>query len=355
LLVFTACGDSTGPDEMNIDPVAAASSLESVVDQFIDGNDGLQSMNVLNAAIFDALSGPSLSVTPLDLLPRTADGALLGSARRIQASIAGGIDTPPSIPVGALGVWVYDPVQERYVLDPERASEAPPNTARFILYAVNPLSGEVFPSMPIGYLDLTDNSQLPAIGIGMTGVLGEVTFLDLEVTGTFSRTISQANLQMDFGGFLSDGTDQLDIDLGVAAQSTATTVEIDVDFSLAFADLTASFSIAQLLSETALDSDITVTFTDGTDRIVFQVGVEASDALPVETVVDGSGVSYNGRMVARISGTLSQPSITNAAGDPLSDEELQALGRLFDGMANLFTVFDGFLTFGIILLGAGVA
>jgi hypothetical protein len=209
--------------------------------------------------------------------------------------------------------------------------------------------------MPVGYLDLTDNSQLPAIDIGMTAVAGEVTFLDLNATGSFSSTISQANLQMDFGGFLSDGTDQLDIDLGVAAHSTISTVEVDVDFSLAFADLTASFSIAQLLTETSLDSDITVTFTDGTDRIVFQVGVEASDAAPVEMIVAGSGISYNGRTVARISGTLSEPSITNAAGDPLTDQELRALGQLFDGMANLFTVYDGFLTFGIILLGAGVA
>lgn len=356
LLVFTACDDSTGPGEMDIDPVAAASSLQSLVDQFIEGNEGLQSMNALGTLISDALDSPSPSITPLDLLPTTDDGSLLGSARRIQASIAGGIDTPPSIPVGALGVWVYDPLQERYVLDPERASEAPDKTARFILYAVNPLSGQpVLPLNPIGHLDLTDNSQLPTISIGMTAVADGVTFLDLAVTGSFSSTVTQANLQMDFGGFISDGTEQLGIDLGVGAHSTAAAVEIEVDFSLAFADLTASFSLEQLISETAFASDVIVTFTDGTDRIVFQVGVESNESLPGEVIVEGSEISYNGRTVARISGTFSQPSITNADGEPLSNEELQALGQLFDAMTDLFTVFDFFLTLGVLLLGAGVA
>lgn len=356
LLVFMACDDSTGPGEMDIDPVAAASSLESLVDQFIEENEGLQSLDAFSALISVALNDPSPSVTPLDLLPRAADGTLLGSARRIQASIAGGIDTPPSIPVGALGVWVYDPETQSYVLDPERASEAPPKTARFILYAVNPLSGEpVIPLVPIGHLDLTDNSALPAIDIGMTAIAGEVTFLDLDVTGTFSSTALQVNLQMDFSGFISDGTDQLNIDLDVGAHSTDAAVEIDFDFSLAFADLTASFSLTELISKTAFDANLTVTFTDGTDRIVFQVGVETNAEVPGETIVEGSGISYNGRTVARISGTLSQPSITNAAGDPLSEEELQALGQLFDAMADLFAAFDVFLTLGIVLLGAGLA
>jgi len=345
--VSVACGDdSTGPVEIDIDPADAATAMESLVSQFVEGNQAVQSVNVFTEAIFEAL-GVTPSIVALGMVPAPGQGSVHEIGRSLRASVtraAGIVDATAGIPVGALGVWVFVP-GSGYQLDPQR--QAPPNTARFILYAVDPVNEEpIVPLEEIGFLDLTDNSQLPTIQISMTAEIGGVTLLDVDVTGAFT----QSTLDMDFSGFLSDGTEQLDIDFSVNGTESSATV----NFSLSVGTLTAEFSVTERDDNTGTFS---ITFTDGTDRIEFRLNVrsEPIGADFIDRILSGSTVRYNGRTVAVLSGTLDDPVITNAAGDPLTDEELQALRELFDATGDMFEVFQEILTFALVLLILGLA
>lgn len=341
--IFVSCGDdSTGPVEIDIDPADAAAAMESVVAQFVDGNEAVRSIDVFTQRIFDAL-GVTAAVVTVDVISALGEGGISEIGHRLRASLAratDGADVMAALPEDVLGVWTFAP-GDGYQLDPER--QAPANTARFILYAVDPIDNSVIlPIEEIGYLDLTDTGELPTIQMGMTAVVQDVTLLDVDIVGAFTADA----LDMDFSGFLSDGTEQLVIDLSLnGTQSAGTTV----NFSLDLGALTAGFSLTERADNTGT---FTVTFTDGTDRIEFRLNVRSEligDEF-IDTITSGSDIRYNGQTVAVITGTLDDLVLSNAAGDPLSQEELQALEALFDATQDMFEVFQTILTYAIVLL-----
>lgn len=343
LSVLSGCGDDgLGPIEIDIDPGDAANTLGAVIDQFVENNEAVQSVDVFTEAIFNALGVSPAVVAAIDALPGQGEGAFYGLARNVQErfELAAGTDLAAGIPAAAQVTWVYV-TGAGYQIDDQRTT--PPNTARFILYTVDPVSETpVIPLEEIGYLDLTDTSQGQSVQIGLTAVIQGVTLIDVAVTGVFDP---QSSLDLDFDGFLSDGTDQLDITLGVNVTAAVSAI----NFSLGLGDLTGNFTFTRNNDDSG---SFRVSFSDGTDTIEFRINLQLEligDEF-IDTITGGSGVRYNGRTVAIVTGTLDNPTVTNAAGDPLTTEEVQALGNLLDGSIILFLAYDRILAFALLLL-----
>jgi hypothetical protein len=337
LAVAAACDDSLSPEDA--DPVGTAQVMDDVVANFFDDNEAVQGLEFFSEGMLAALgAGAPTAGAMIDMLP--SDGTL-AATRRAQAMVAelsdGGMQ---NLPVGVLGttfVWGG----EGYVPDFER-TDAPEDGVRFIIYAVDPILFQpVEPLTEVGYVDIRDTSNFPTISIQLIAVLVEGTVEDTLINISSSATFNQVTETaiLDFGGFISDGTNQLTFSLDATVSDTS----IDLTWSMSAAGLTVSFAL------TGLDEaggDVTTTFTDGEgNSIVVTLSVDGQD-----NILAGSGIAFNGTTVAIISGTMENPSITNGDGDPLTEQEMVALAGLFEAMMDVFDFFMGMFEFGMALL-----
>ncbi len=245
-----------------------------------------------------------------------------------------------NIPSGALGVtFIYDPV-EGYI--PSQRTGAPANGVRFILYAVDPILEEpVTPLNEIGWLDIIDTSNFATgtIDISLEAVVNDVTLVDVTSTGVLTQT----SLSLDFDGTLSDGQNNLNFTIDALFSETGT-------FELTFGMTAGDVGVTVAFSGTeAGGGSVTTTFTDAGNTIVVSLSVDASD-----NILSGSGVSFNGSTVAIISGSLDNPTVTNAEGDPLTDEELAALEDLLLAMVDVIEFGFGVFEFALFLIFIGL-
>ncbi|NIR42810.1 MAG: hypothetical protein GWN99_02950 [Gemmatimonadetes bacterium] len=337
LSVVTACDDDgAGPGD--VDPGQTAAVVDATVDQFLEGNDAIQSIGVFNEAMASALGGVAPSVLVWDMVPGSTSP--FASASRIQASVSELTEGEPlNIPVGALGVtFIFDPV-DGYV--PSQRTGAPANGVRFILYAVDPILEEpVTPLQEIGWFDIIDTSNFSTgtIDISLEAVVGGVTLVDVTSTGVLTQT----SLTLDFDGTLSDGQNSLNFTIDALFSETA------FDFTFGMTADGVGVSVVFSGSDTG-GASITTTFSDGDNSIVVTLSVDASD-----NILSGSGVSFNGTTVAVISDTIENPTITNAEGDPLTAEELAAVEDLFIAMVDVVEFGFGVFEFALFLILLGL-
>jgi hypothetical protein len=340
LSVFVACEDDTTGTDGDLDPVTAADAVDNVVGNFISDNEAVQSVGVFSDAISFALG--NANVTTFDLIPTTGWSSIPNLSRVIQnrAATLGTGEELASIPVGALGkTFVYNPDTGQYEIDPERL-DADPNGVRFILYAVDPILGQpILPLQEIGYVEIIDTSSFPTINISVEAVISGVTLMDIDATGTFTQTA----VTLNFDGTLSDGSNTLGFDFDVTGTETAFTM----DFTFTSGGITVNVNF----SGNDMDAGtIGFSITDGVNTISFTLIIDEFGDIGAE-----SGVFWNGDPVAIISGNIDgQVTITNADGDPLTLEQLQALEDLFETMAEVMELASGIMEFSLFLLLLGV-
>lgn len=335
--IFAACSDDdgTGPDG-SLDPAEAAAAMDQMTSQFLQGSEALQAIDVFGALIPDAVNA---AAPALSLFPDGTEGGVIGWAEALRANVTelGAASSVASIPPVVMGTtFVYDPETGTYVPD-ESLTGAPTLGVRFILYAVEPVTQDPIPETEVGYIDIVDNSANLIANIGMTVVINEATLIDASVVGTFSEVSGTANV--DFSGFLSDGEEQLDFGFDLNLTETSGTVDFEASFGIY--TVTLSFTGDSNLSV----GGFTATFSDGDDTIAFNLSVSGS------LITEGSGVTINGQTVAIISGNLEDPTVTNAQGNPLNQQELAALEQLFVGIDQAFGLFAELFGFGLVLLG----
>ncbi len=347
--VFAACGDDGPPGDL--DPTEAATALNGVVASYFEQNDALNSLGYFGDFLGVALSPAVAPVGAVSALNAgTVEAARLGALASVnewQSWKASGLSTPERIPVGLLGKtfrWNEQATPPGYEIDPD-ATDAPANGVRFILYAVDPiLQQPINPLNEIGYLDIVDTSSFPTISISMTAhITGRGDLLDVAVTGTFGQT----SFTLNTNGFVSNGQQQLDFGLSVSG----TTQDVNFDFTFSFATFSARLQFeGQVVEDNLGSGSMTVTFTDTSNRgnVVFSISVDSQGVIG-----QGSGVTMNGDPVAIITGTVDDPQITNADGDPLTPAELQALGELFHGIGDVFEMFMDIFIFSLLLIALG--
>ncbi len=93
---------------------------------------------------------------------------------------------------------------------------APSNGVRFIVYTVNPISGQpVTPLQEVGYADVEVTQTTNSASIRIELVSGNVTYLDYTVGATASQTAATINVS----GFVSNGEDRVNFDLDMHLNS----------------------------------------------------------------------------------------------------------------------------------------
>ncbi len=282
----------------------------------------------------------------------TAEALRLGALASVnewQAWRASSSSTPERIPVGALGKtfrWNELANPPGYEIDPD-GTGAPANGVRFILYAVDPiLEQPISPLTEIGYLDIIDTSSFPIINISMTAHVnekGKGDLLEVDVLGSFGQT----SFTLTTDGFVSNGLQQLTFGIDVSG----TTESVNFSFDLSFATFSARLAFEGVIVNDELGSgSMVVTLTDTSNRgtAVFTLNVDSQGVIG-----QNSGVTLNGGLVAIISGTIDNPLITNAQGNPLTSAELQALGELFEGIGDIFEMFMEIFIVSLFLIALG--
>ncbi len=169
--------------------------------------------------------------------------------------------------------------------------------------------------------------------------------LGVDVTGTFGQT----SFTLNTDGFVSNGQQQLRFGLNVGG----TAQSVDFDFNFSFATFSARLEFeGQIVDDNLGSGSMVVTFTDTSNRgnARFSLSVDSQGVIG-----ENSGVTMNGDPVAIITGTVDDPLVTNAEGDPLTPTELQALGELFHGIGDVFELFMNIFIFSLVLIAIGAA
>jgi hypothetical protein len=330
LSVFIACDeDETGPSLSD-----TGASVSSVINQFMTENEGLESLELFASFITDALA----PVGPVGPALAPESNTIAGLTRGVRASLDELRAPRATIPPDLLGVtFVYNPGQSAYT--PSDEMGAPPNGVRFVLYDSPTTLNR------IGYLDFIDESDFGVqpwvIDVSLEVFLTDVgTVLDYTVTGT----AFEGSGNVTFDGYLSDGTETLFFDFVVVGEDAT---GWDATFTLTFENL----SLALELSEQPTGTEsitITIVDTQNDNSIVFDISVDETGEVQA-----GSGITVNDVLVAIISGNVDDDTvtITNAEGDPLTDEEINALAQIFGGLLQAFLVMQHIFAFGIGLIG----
>ena len=323
-LVVGCGGDSTAPDAP-FDPAGTSSDIGAMQASF--DSPAMAGYVAASAAIGDAL-GESAAAAAVRVVPtkaliaggKPAAGHYAGLLARTYVEPAGGIRpslSTAAIPAEYLGVtFTYDVETDQY--GPSDLDGAPANGVRFIVYAVDPISGAVIePLVEVGYADVVTTETASSATVRVELVSGGVTYLDYAVGATGSASASTVALTIS--GFVSNGDDRVDFDLDTHLDLNSTSVTLDYSlivptrggFRIDFEGESTDGSVTSTLEARGPHGTVSISGTQTSSTATFEVEV-------------------NGELFGTITTTGSaEPVITGADGEPLTEAELEALGDIF--------------------------
>ncbi len=250
--------------------------------------------------------------------PERARQLALTLPRRILAAHSrANSQAMPVLPADALGkTFIYDAATDRYVVDPTRTG-APGNGVRYILYAINPVTGEPLVGQEIGYADYLDEGRsLPnGVALRLVVVSKGVTYLDysLSLVGTLQ------SVTVGVKGFIRGHTNQLAFRIDVVAHGPGQAAILDVDFAFELPAL--NFRATGVVHGATVDGG-----GNQTVDLAVQVG---SDLIEVSATQESNGLNarfkVNGALFATATGDPKHPVIRGADGSALTADELTAL------------------------------
>lgn len=258
--------------------------------------------------------------------------AATSSVEDISQELARRVAAPSAlvIPADARGTtYVFDPEQHRYVADPAREG-APENGVRYILYAIDPLTGEPKVSIEIGHADLADlgNDAPDQASLRLVAVSHGTTFVDYTVA---LAGVPEAG-ELAVNGTFFDGTRHLVFAIRAHSGHDEEGSSFALHFDLGVPE--DGFTLANEAHAVATTADQTV-------RAEQAIHVESSTLLITSVrTPDGvdATVQANGARFAVIHGDGSTLVVVGSDGEALSTEERDALGRmlgLFDGVSRM--------------------
>jgi hypothetical protein len=310
--------DLTSQDLAAVDSLfetEAFKSLKALGGQFnIAGPPAMASAELLRAAAHPSEPGNTARIE--------------AAARQIQMAMAANAAVE-LIPQQYRGLVLKFVPGEGYVVD--EALTGPSNGIRFLLYAVNPVTGEIAePLNEIGYADLLDESTDQTAAVRLVVVSGEVTFINYLVSANGPPTAPSFSI----AGFVTDGEVTVDFDLTVAMQANIGGTSIDIDYAIDVADrdfhvvLDLSIGASEGSSSTSLD----ISISHGRNTV--RVAGELTDEMGTVQVFG------NGELFATITFTETSLTVVNPNGDPLSDREEQVLREIMDFVDEVFDVWE---------------
>jgi hypothetical protein len=336
-LALSGCGSESAAPIVPFNPAGASADFDAVNTTF--GSPVFTSFSTLSVLFDAALGGTPLvsaSAAALDVHGGGTASELQAAAARSAELIARIVPRPAgagfsassaAIPAQFLGkTFVYS--GGSYVVSAETG--APANGVRFLLYALDP--GTLLPAVPLdptGYVDLIDLSSGSTVAARVIVVSGTTTYLDYRVSAT--STISSGLVAVV--GFITDGTTKATFSLSSSLTSAS--------------GLTLSYSLD--VPQRDLSIDLTMS-ASGLDPVASNIAVildmrGQNGWVRLTGEFDATGatlnVAINGTLFATITCTTgTAPVITGAAGQPLAQDELDALQRVFEFADGSFAAFD---------------
>ena len=366
-VLAAACGDNSIAPKSPADPQATAAALAELG-------------TVFNAAPLQSLSSLSSSITPSAPAPLPAlalaasTNPLIHSTRlepygrRIEAArVFSGLLSPmsgsgvaalfPSALLGKTFEWNFTTLQ----YDTTARTGAPSNGVRFILYAIDPLTG--YPAGPapgteVGYVDLKDESGTgsPKVHVTVAGVGGTPVYVDYTVALTSQAATS---VKINLAGYITNGAaspDTLQFSGAISASGSQTSVTVteDVSFDVNSHDVHVRNWQQVTFTQTTLSLRISFRFDHAGELITLDGGLDVND-----TTGDVSGTvtaKVDGGLYATCTVTGTSNSFTlscqGADADGLSADDNAALDALGAAANDVTTIFEGILGPAIGILGA---
>jgi hypothetical protein len=206
---------------------------------------------------------------------------------------------------------------------------------RFIIYALDPISGAPVIGTEVGYADLIDTSvgSQTTAGLRLLLVSGGTTYLDYAFTasGTSNCVLLGVN------GYLTDGTTRLDFDIDASIGFTEEEVTIDVDFAFTVPSrqFSVSGSIDGMAGTTGALGQVSLRIVSGGTNVRFVISEDGATI--------NATVYVNNAIFATISGDPATPQVLGAGGAELTQEEADALVELLLVAEGVFEFFGSLL------------
>lgn len=332
-----ACDETTTDPLTDFDAEVTAEVVDSMIaaaetDELEDAFSSLEAAGIL----FGGPTGTVLaSETPLN--PDAA--ALLGLGDLAAADL---------FPTEYLGVtFEWHEAEMAYV--PSDATGAPEDGVRIIYYAIDPTTEKpASPLNALGYVDLRDLSAMDSDRLGVKVVRtsgdSDVTLADYHIDVSFSFTQSSFVVDVASVGFLSNGTDQLNFDLAQGVSATDTEVSITQDYSLdeEGTDNAMSFT-ATITADPRSESDDPETM-DAMATISNGASTQRLEIMWADQALEGT-IYHNDQAVVLIGGDLDNPQFTDTNGNALSQQQLNALQKLWDDIGDMFDFVEDMFGF----------
>jgi len=333
------CGKDSNAPDAPFDPAGTSSDVSAMNASF--ENPAMASFSSAASEIAITTGGSAalaLQVRPTALL---AKGDKV-SAMRYAGALAKALTKSPrpslavaaaAIPPDLLGTtFVYDVNTQHYAASD--LTGAPANGIRFLLYAVNPVTGiPTEPLTEVGYADVVTT----ATSVNIVVVSDNVTYLDYSArVGATSASSGSINVS----GYVTNGQDRVNFDLdnriSLNVSPSDTTLNLTQDYLLTV-PTRGGFRI---------DLESTLSYSSATDNSTLTLELTAQGehgAVSITgTETNGTGtfqVKVNGELFATIEVTAgSQPVVTGDEGGALTPEQEAAL-------EDVFHVFGGGLEF----------
>ena len=339
-VTLAGCTSNSSPDAP-FNPAGTNADLDAVGSSFSSST--FNSFSALSMKFDAAIGGApiiSASAAAMEIGRRSNSGnmraAAVQSAQRLAAimsrpSTKGAGASMMAIPTNVAGkTFEYDLATGAYVVSsrPLLAS----NTVRFILYAIDPVTqAPVDPLVETGYVDLIDRTAGTTQAAEVVVVSGSTTYLDYTITSSSTASTGRVTVI----GYVTDGSVQCNINLSSVLTFTG---GLTLNYSLRVPDhelaIDLALSATDLAQQTGtLTVNLTIRGPNGTVGLTGQF-TNTTGLLHVR---------IGGDAFATIQTNGTSTTITRDDGQPLSDDEMGAMNRVFDLQAGAFIAFDQML------------
>lgn len=308
LVLAAACNsDTTGPATLS-DPqatIAAVAALDSAFNTQVFASFGTLSGTIGSTAATAALAGAGTIVRAT--VPRPATTGVAAEAAAVkQLSGLRALRLSPTSPQGPVindtlygSIYTYDTTFHAYVRS--AVIGGPTNGIRFILYAINPLTGALAsPLTPVGRTDLLDESVglTAQLHIIVAGNGGTPSYLDYTAALTFSQTSLVATLNGTLTNALTAGANKT-LTFSVNANFTTTTITVHGAYALNNPAVTITLDAADKQVTTTDSAALNFGFTRQGEAITFTGQLVTTGNL-VDTV--DAAIKVNGQPYASVRG-----------------------------------------------------
>src|SRR5256884_5790840 len=326
LAAVAACSNSTGPQAYPADPAGLSSDLQTL--SGVLESPTFQSFSkVSDTTTSSPVAAPSrigtlLRAAPI-MPPRTSSTPDLNAAvrllalRRSAVTFSGGISASV-VPAPLLGkTFVWDVTTHAYVEDPSATPAAASDRVRIILYAVDPVTGDVVetPLTSTGFVDLVaESTTAPAVDKlhvivkdGTPARPGPITDADYTVNGQVTGNPATA-FTATAVGFVSDGTHTLTFSATFAATQLDTDNpdgQIDITWDLDSPAIHVALHESVVLSDPT-HATLTITefsITHGSETVAIHGTIAFALPPDPESVTINLGIVGNDAAWTSIRGT----------------------------------------------------